>query len=67
MINSMKISREAREKYNLEEEFFSTRGNVKFEGDVHLIRKFVQNLNQKRDLINFPELAVKTSDVYAMG
>jgi len=63
----MKISRIAREKYGLDEDFFESRGNIKFDGDVHSVRKIVQNFNQKRDLINFPEMAVKTSDLYAMG
>ena len=63
----MKISRQAREKYGLDEDFFEPRGNIKFDGDVHSVRKIVQFFNQKRDLINYPEMAVKTSDMYAMG
>jgi glycosidase len=31
------------------------------------VRLFVQKLNQKRDLINFPELAVRASEINAMG
>ena len=63
----MKISWQAREKYEIEKDHFSERGNIQFEGEVHPIRKIVQNINKKRDLINYPEMAVKTSEIYSNG
>ncbi len=63
----MKISRLARDRYEIPDEFFSSKGDVLFEGNVLQVRKFVQLLNSKRDLLNFPEKAVKTSDLYALG
>ncbi|NHJ21210.1 MAG: alpha-amylase [Candidatus Lokiarchaeota archaeon] len=58
----MKISRDARTRYSLNEFKFTERGNVEFEGDTHLVRLFVQKLNQKRDLINYPELAIRIGE-----
>ncbi|MHA1520677.1 MAG: alpha-amylase family glycosyl hydrolase [Promethearchaeota archaeon] len=63
----MKISRIARDKYKLEPNLFSERGNIDFEGNVHTVRLFVDKVNQKRDLLNYPELAVKSSEVYGLS
>jgi len=46
----MKISRDARNKYEFAEFKFSEKGNIEFNGNIHLVRMFVQKLNQKRDL-----------------
>ncbi|MFX1287136.1 MAG: alpha-amylase family glycosyl hydrolase [Promethearchaeota archaeon] len=58
----MKISRDARTKYELNDFKFTDRGNIEFGGDTHLIRLFVQKLNQKRDLINYPETAIRIGE-----
>ena len=63
----MKISRDARNKYELNDFKLSERGNIEFEGDIHLVRLFVQKLNQKRDLINYPELAVRIGEFNGMA
>ncbi|TXT61926.1 MAG: Alpha-amylase [Promethearchaeota archaeon] len=55
----MKISRKARTKYKLDDFEFTEEGNLNFNGEVYPIRLLAQRLNQERDLINFPELAVK--------
>ncbi|TFF89910.1 MAG: hypothetical protein EU548_05680, partial [Promethearchaeota archaeon] len=55
----MKISRDARSNLNLEDFEFDNRGNLQFEGEIYKVRKFVQHLNEKKDLINFPEMAIK--------
>lgn len=55
----MKISREARNKYQLDDFKFSEKGNLVFEGEIYPVRMLVQQLNQKRDLINFPETGFK--------
>lgn len=54
----MKINRKIRLQYNLDDALFDYLGNIKFGGDIHLVRDFVQRVNQKKDLINFPETAV---------
>jgi len=58
----MKISRDARNKYEIAEFKFSDKGNIEFDGNIHLVRKFVQKLNQKRDLINYPEIAIRIGE-----
>jgi glycosidase len=59
----MRILVTSREKYQLDEKFFSTReGYVTFP-KVYLARLFVDSINNKRDLVNFPELAVRTSEI----
>ena len=63
----MKLSRDARQKYNLNEFEFDDKGNIVFEGDVYSVRLFVQKLNQKRDLINYPELAIKVGQFNGMA
>jgi len=63
----MKISRDARNKYELNDFKFTERGNIEFEGDTHLVRLFVQKINQKRDLINYPELAVRIGEFNGMA
>ncbi len=63
----MKISRDARNKYELNDFKLSERGNIEFGGDIHLVRLFVQKLNQKRDLINYPELAVRIGEFNGMA
>ncbi len=63
----MKLSREARQKYNLEEFKFNEKGNIEFDGDIYSVRLFVQKLNQNKDLINYPELAVKVAQFNGMA
>lgn len=60
------ISRRARDKYQFDEELFAYDGNVIF-ANFHAARKFVQKINSQRDLTSYPEQAVKTSQVNAMG
>ncbi len=62
----MIISRKAIDKYKFDRSFFSSSGDVLF-SDIHSVRLFVNKMNQKRDLINFPELAVKTSEINGIG
>ena len=49
----MKISRDARNRYLFDEFKFSENGSIEFGGDIHLVRLFVQKLNQKKDLVNY--------------
>jgi glycosidase len=60
------ISRKAREFYQFDESIFSYNGNVIF-ANFHSARVFAQKINDKRDLINYPEKAVRASHINALG
>jgi hypothetical protein len=60
------ISRQAREKYQFDQSLYSLTGNVIL-ANFHSARVFAQKMNQKRDLIRFPEQAVKAGQINAMG
>lgn len=60
------ISRLARDKYEFDEMLFSFDGNIIF-ANLLAARQFTQKMNQKRDLVNFPENAIKASEINAMG
>ena len=60
------ISRWARDHYQFDQSIFNFNGNVIF-ADFHAARVFAQKMNQKRDLISFPEKAVKAGQINAMG
>ncbi|UCE12915.1 MAG: alpha-amylase [Candidatus Heimdallarchaeota archaeon] len=58
----MRIDRQARDKYKFDDSFFDETGAITFQ-NLHSVRLFAQKINQRRDLINFPETAVKASDI----
>ena len=60
------ISREARDFYQFEQSLFSLSGNVIF-ANFHATRVFADKMNSKRDLVNYPERAVKAGQINAMG
>jgi hypothetical protein len=60
------VSRDSRQKYGFHDLLFSLSGNVIF-ADYHAARVFTHQLNLKRDLITYPEQALRASDLYAMG
>ena len=60
------ISRQSRDRYKFDQELFSFNGNVIF-ANFHAVRVFVQQMNKKKDLANYPEKAVKAGQVNAMG
>lgn len=60
------VSRQARDRYQFDEVLFALSGNVIF-ANFHAARVFAQKINQKRDLITFPEQAVKAGELNAMG
>src|SRR4030067_2822443 len=60
------IARRARDRYQFDRSLFSLSGNVIF-ANFHAVRLFAQKINQKRDLIRFPEQAVKAGQINAMG
>jgi len=60
------ISRKARDQYQFDLSLYSLNGNVIL-SDFHIVRLFAQRMNQKRDLVHYPEQAVKASQINAMG
>ncbi len=60
------ISREARELYGFDEALFTLAGNVIF-ANFHAARVFAQRMNQRRDLVRYPERAVRAGQINAMG
>ena len=58
----MRVYRKAWDMYQFENSFFSSTGDVIFPS-FHSVRNFVQKINQKRDLINFPEMAARGSEI----
>lgn len=60
------VSRKARERYDFSELLFALNGNIIF-ANFHGARLFVQKMNGKRDLLNYPEQALKTGQLVSMG
>ncbi len=60
------ISRQARDRYQFDASLFTLNGNVVL-ANFHAARVFAQKMNQKRDLVNFPEQAVRAGQINAMG
>jgi glycosidase len=60
------ISRKVRDLYHFDESLFSLSGNVIFP-NFHASRLFAQRMNEKRDLIHFPDQAVRAGQINAMG
>ncbi len=63
----MRLSLSAREKYKFPEDFFNTQeGYVTFP-EIYLVRLFVESINEKKDLLNFPEQAARASEINGIG
>ncbi|MFW6082876.1 MAG: alpha-amylase family glycosyl hydrolase, partial [Chloroflexota bacterium] len=60
------ISREARDHYGFDEALFTLTGNVIF-ANFHAARVFAHKMNQRRDLVRYPERAVRAGQINAMG
>ncbi len=60
------VSRLARDRYKFDQSIFSFNGNVIF-ANFHAARQFALKMNQQRDLVNYPEQAVKAGQINAMG
>ncbi len=60
------VSRLSREKYEFDRSMFQFDGNVII-ADFLAARQFSQKINQKRDLVLFPEFAVNAGDINAIG
>ena len=60
------ISRQARDRYQFDQTLFNLQGNVIF-ANFHASRLFAQKMNLARDLVTFPEQAVRAGQINAMG
>src|SRR4030065_1804716 len=60
------VSRKARDLYQFDDTLFALSGNVILT-NFHAARVFAQKMNEKRDLIRFPEQAVRAGQINAMG
>ncbi|MBN1782825.1 alpha-amylase [bacterium] len=60
------VLRSARQRYRFDDALFSLKGHVIF-ANYHAARIFAHKMNSHRDLIAFPEQAVRAGDLYAMG
>ncbi len=60
------VSRNARDRYHFDQSLFSLSGNVLF-ANFHAARLFAQKMNQKRDLLRFPEQVVRAGQINALG
>ena len=60
------VSRAARDRYQFDESLFSISGSVVF-ANFHAARLFAQRMNQRRDLVAFPEQAIRASQINALG
>ncbi|MBN1261955.1 MAG: alpha-amylase [Anaerolineae bacterium] len=60
------VSRRARDRYQFDATLFSKSGNVVF-ANFHAARQFAQKMNDRRDLVNYPEQAVRAGQLNAMG
>jgi hypothetical protein len=60
------VSRQSREKYDFDQSLFQFDGNVIFANFLSA-RTFTSKINSKRDLVNYPEQAVKAGDINAIG
>ena len=66
VIMEFHISRKARDLYQFDASLFSLSGNIIFP-NFHATRLFAQRMNEKRDLVSFPEQTVKAGQINAMG
>ena len=60
------ISRYARDKYRFDQLIFGFNGNAIL-ADFAAARSFAQKMNDQRDLVRYPEQAVRAGDINAMG
>jgi len=60
------ISRQSRDRYQFDQSLFSYNGNAIL-ANFHAARIFAQKMNQKLDLVHFPENSIKAGQINAMG
>ena len=60
------VSRQSRSYYDFDDAVFSFNGNVVF-ANFHAARIFAQKMNDRKDLVLFPEQAVRAGQINAMA
>ncbi|MFQ5864576.1 MAG: alpha-amylase family glycosyl hydrolase [bacterium] len=60
------VCRAARDLFQFDETLFTLSGNVIF-ANFHAARVFAMKMNEKRDLVSYPEQVVKAGHINAMG
>ncbi len=60
------VSRQVRDKYQFDDSLFALNGNVIF-ADFTAARVFANKINDKRDLVKYPEQMIKSGHINAMG
>ncbi|RMF57311.1 MAG: alpha-amylase, partial [Calditrichaeota bacterium] len=60
------VSRQSRDKYQFEEFFFTSTGNVIF-ANFYAARLFAEKINAVRDVLHHPEEAASAAEINAMG
>ncbi len=60
------VSRAARDLYQFDDSLFSLHGNVVF-ANMHGVRVFADKINRNRDVVHYPEQAVRAGQLFAMG
>ncbi len=65
-VRELHVSRESRDRYRFDQSLFSLNGKVIF-ADFHSARLISQKVNERRDLVRFPEQSVRASELYALG
>ncbi len=60
------VSRFARDKYDFDQLLFKFDGNIIF-ANFHAARTFANKINKSKDLVNYPEQAIKASEINALG
>jgi len=60
------VSRRARDRYQFDDALFTITGNVVF-ANFRAARVFAQQMNEHRDLVTYPEHAVKPGQLNALG
>ncbi|MBN1834986.1 MAG: alpha-amylase, partial [Spirochaetales bacterium] len=60
------MSRRSRDLYEFDDSLFALNGNVLF-ANFHAARVFAQKMNDRRDLVRFPERVVRAGQINAMG
>ena len=60
------VSRQARDRYQFDDSLFSLTGHVVL-ANLYAARLFAQRMNERRDLVRYPEQAVRSGQINAMG
>jgi glycosidase len=66
IVREFHVSRRSRDTYQFSDRLFTLNGNIVF-GNFLAARSFAQKMNQRKDLVLYPEGAVRAGALIAMG